>query len=60
MRVTPKAEHKLGRDAATTEDEKLLRRRPDAAFLETDPWRALRILAEFVEDSTRWPRWGRR
>jgi uncharacterized protein (TIGR00730 family) len=49
MRVTPKAERKMGGDAAATEDEKLLQRRPDAAFLETDPWRALRILAEFVE-----------
>jgi hypothetical protein len=35
--------------AAATEDEKLLERRPTADFLETDPWRALRILAEFVE-----------
>ncbi len=35
----------------TTEDEKLLRgRRADRpAFLETDTWRALRILSEFVE-----------
>ena len=39
-----------GRTAAgATEDEKLLERRPSAAFLETDPWRTLRILAEFVE-----------
>ena len=49
MRVTPEAEQKLGRDVAATEDEKLLQRRPEAAFLDTDPWRALRILAEFVE-----------
>ena len=48
LRVTPKAEHARGRVAAT-EDEKLLQRRPDAAFLDTDPWRALRILSEFVE-----------
>ena len=38
--------------AATTEDEKLLERpaatgRP--AFVDSDPWRALRILSEFVE-----------
>jgi uncharacterized protein (TIGR00730 family) len=36
-------------DARTTEDEKLLERRPSPAFLDTDPWRALRILSEFVE-----------
>ncbi len=49
VKVTPGAEQKLGRDATATEDEKLLERRPDTAFLDTDPWRALRILAEFVE-----------
>src|SRR5262249_15556425 len=32
-----------------TEDQRLLQRRPSPEFLETDPWRALRILAEFVE-----------
>ena len=32
-----------------TEDEKLLERRPTPDFLDTDPWRALRILSEFVE-----------
>jgi hypothetical protein len=47
--VNPKAEHMLEGSAAATEDEKLLERRPTADFLETDPWRALRILAEFVE-----------
>ena len=36
-------------DTRTTEDQKLLERRPSPAFLETDPWRALRILSEFVE-----------
>ena len=49
VQVTPGAEQKLGRDVSATEDEKLLERRPDTAFLDTDPWRALRILAEFVE-----------
>ena len=34
---------------AATEDERLLERRPSPAFLDTDPWRALRILSEFVE-----------
>jgi uncharacterized protein (TIGR00730 family) len=46
--VTPKAAEMLEGDPSATEDEKLLER-PSAAFLETDPWRALRILAEFVE-----------
>jgi hypothetical protein len=36
-----------------TEDEKLLERRPTEpgrpAFVDSDPWRALRILSEFVE-----------
>jgi uncharacterized protein (TIGR00730 family) len=36
-------------DVRATEDEKLLERRPTPAFLDTDPWRALRILSEFVE-----------
>jgi uncharacterized protein (TIGR00730 family) len=36
-------------DNAVTEDERLLERRPTPAFLDTDPWRALRILSEFVE-----------
>lgn len=36
-------------DARATEDERLLERRPSPAFLDTDPWRALRILSEFVE-----------
>ena len=49
MWVTPTAERMLEGHAATTEDEKLLERRPRPAFLEADPWRALRILSEFVE-----------
>jgi uncharacterized protein (TIGR00730 family) len=47
MWVTPKAADVVG--ASSTEDEKLLERRPSLDFLDTDPWRALRILAEFVE-----------
>jgi uncharacterized protein (TIGR00730 family) len=35
--------------AGPTEDEKLLRRSARPAFLDSDPWRALRILSEFVE-----------
>ena len=40
---------KMPTDVTMTEDRKLLepRQRPD--FLDTDPWRALRILSEFVE-----------
>jgi uncharacterized protein (TIGR00730 family) len=47
--VTPKATRMLQGDARATEDEKLLKRRPSPAFLDTDPWRSLRILSEFVE-----------
>ena len=45
MTVTPKASRMLRGDARSTEDEKLLKRRPKPEFLETDPWRALRILS---------------
>jgi uncharacterized protein (TIGR00730 family) len=47
--VTQNASRMLQGDSRTTEDEKLLERRPSPAFLDTDPWRALRILSEFVE-----------
>ncbi len=40
---------KMGADPTMTEDRKLLAPTEPPAFLETDPWRALRILAEFVE-----------
>jgi len=49
MSVTPKASEMLKGDSRATEDERLLERRPSPTFLETDPWRALRILSEFVE-----------
>jgi uncharacterized protein (TIGR00730 family) len=46
------AAERLGKPA-TTEDEKLLERRPKVRgrpeFVDSDPWRALRILSEFVE-----------
>jgi uncharacterized protein (TIGR00730 family) len=48
MRVTPAAVARIARDAST-EDQKFLQRGRAAAFLETDTWRALRILSEFVE-----------
>ena len=47
--LSPDAGKKLGADATMTEDRKLLEPTERPAFLETDPWRALRILAEFVE-----------
>jgi hypothetical protein len=46
------AAERMGKPA-TTEDEKLLERRPAVhgrpEFVDSDPWRALRILSEFVE-----------
>jgi uncharacterized protein (TIGR00730 family) len=49
LTVTPKAAQMLEGDPSATEDERLLESRPSPAFTETDPWRALRILSEFVE-----------
>ncbi len=46
--VTPDAAARISRDIST-EDEKLLERKPSSSFMETDTWRALRILSEFVE-----------
>ena len=43
------AERKMPADVTMTEDRKLLQPQGRPAFLNTDPWRALRILAEFVE-----------
>jgi len=40
---------KMSGDATMTEDKKLLERTTRPAFLDTDTWRSLRILAEFVE-----------
>jgi len=47
--IGKRAEDRMSGDVAMTADRKLLapQSRPD--FLSTDPWRALRILAEFVE-----------
>ncbi|MBI3746770.1 MAG: TIGR00730 family Rossman fold protein [Chloroflexi bacterium] len=39
----------MAADPTMTEDRKLLEPSARPAFLNTDPWRALRILAEFVE-----------
>jgi uncharacterized protein (TIGR00730 family) len=47
--VRPGAEHLLHPDGATTSDERLLQKQARPAFLDTDTWRALRILSEFVD-----------
>ncbi len=47
--IGPAAADKLPREAGRTEDQKLLEPAERAAFLDTDPWRSLRILSEFVE-----------
>jgi uncharacterized protein (TIGR00730 family) len=47
--IRPGAAAKMGGHQAMTEDRKLLEPTTRPAFLDTDPWRALRILAEFVE-----------
>ncbi len=47
--VRPEADHPATRRAKRMEDASLLRRSPHPEFLDLDPWRALRILSEFVE-----------
>jgi hypothetical protein len=47
--IRPAAARHLPADRRATEDERLLAAGGRPAFLETDPWRALRILSEFVE-----------
>ncbi len=49
MVVSPRGARIVEGSEATTEDEQFLERRPTPEFLQTDPWRALRIMAEFVE-----------
>jgi len=49
LTVRPDKDHHATRRATRTEDELLLERPDPPAFLDTDPWRALRILSEFVE-----------
>jgi len=41
--------HEAIKRVGRTEDEALLRRSPRPEFLDSDPWRTLRILSEFVE-----------
>jgi uncharacterized protein (TIGR00730 family) len=47
--VSRDKDHLATRRAARTEDQLLLERPDRPSFLDTDPWRALRILSEFVE-----------
>jgi uncharacterized protein (TIGR00730 family) len=47
--MSPDIGRKMAGDPTMTEDRKLLEPSKKPAFLNTDPWRALRILAEFVE-----------
>ncbi len=47
--IRPKAAALLPGGAGSTEDERLLVRAPRPEFLDSDPWRSLRILSEFVE-----------
>jgi hypothetical protein len=49
LTIGPRAAEKMESDPTMTEDRKLLEPTARPAFLNTDPWRALRILAEFVE-----------
>ncbi len=49
LTLRPEAARRLEGEHGRTEDEKLLERRPRPDFLDSDPWRALRILSEFVE-----------
>ena len=47
--IRPSNPHPAVQRHTRTEDEALLRRPTPPEFLDTDPWRALRIQAEFVE-----------
>jgi hypothetical protein len=47
--ISKSAADKMDADPTMTEDRKLLEPTGRPAFLDTDPWRALRILSEFVE-----------
>jgi uncharacterized protein (TIGR00730 family) len=49
LTIGPRAAQQLAGKVRATEDEKLFERRNRPAFLDSDPWRALRILSEFVD-----------
>jgi uncharacterized protein (TIGR00730 family) len=47
--VAPSARDRVHPSARATEDERFLERPKRPEFLDSDPWRALRILSEFVD-----------
>jgi uncharacterized protein (TIGR00730 family) len=47
--IRPGKEHEATRRVRRTEDERLLERPERPSFLDTDPWRVLRIVGEFVD-----------
>jgi uncharacterized protein (TIGR00730 family) len=47
--IRPESDHEATRRVRRTEDERLLERPGRPAFLDTDPWRVLRIVGEFVD-----------
>jgi len=49
LTVRPDKDHEATRRAGRTEDESLLKPSARPEFLDSDPWRSLRILSEFVE-----------
>ena len=49
LTIGPQAASKMAGDPTMTEDRRLLEPAERPAFLQTDSWRALRILSEFVE-----------
>jgi uncharacterized protein (TIGR00730 family) len=49
LTIGPRVAQQMPQHRGPTEDEKLLTRAPRPSFLDTDPWRALRILSEFVD-----------
>ena len=49
LTVRPDKDHEATRRASRSEDESLLKPSLRPEFLDSDPWRSLRILSEFVE-----------
>jgi uncharacterized protein (TIGR00730 family) len=49
LTLRPEAKPLAGRRMTRTEDEALLQQTAPPEFLDSDPWRSLRILSEFVE-----------
>ncbi len=49
LTIGPRAAARMDSDPTMTEDRKLLEQTERPSFLNSDPWRALRILSEFVD-----------